>query len=141
MKIAICIGILLIGVQAKGYLTGYSRLYNSETKKSVDIVYDRHISEVQLTARDFQTLPVDEIKQQLYPTERRFLETVEIINASDDAEATAIVGETDGKDYRYGANLLSYLNSLVADRLHNLTYVDADMTRAKVRNGHEGSTA
>ncbi len=127
--------LLLIGMQAKGCVIGYARLYNPETKKSVDILYDKHQPERSLSDYDFQTLPVDEIKQQLYPTERHFLEAVEYIDVSDDAEATAIVGESNGSDHAWGGKFLGYLNSLVADRLQNITYVDADMIR---RNGQIG---
>ncbi len=123
--------LLLIGMQAKGYVVGYVRLYNPEMKKSVDIVYDKHVYE-DLTDHEMYTLSIDEIKQRLFPTERFFLEAVESIEQSDQAKSTALVCESHGKDVPGSHVFLGYLPSLVANRLRTIKYVDADMARTKL---------
>ncbi len=118
----------------QGYAVGYTRLYNATLKKSVDIVFDCHMWEKDLSPYEFRTLPVQEIKKRLYPTERHFLESVERIDSSKNASSTALVCETRGYDVRANVFLAHFIK-LLAQRLSVITYVDAD----KVRNSYKCS--
>ena len=128
--------LLVVGSgSVQGYAVGYTRLYNATLKKSVDIVFDAHMWEKDLSDYEFRTLPVQEIKKRLYPTERNFLETVERIDSSKNASSTALVSETRGYDVKTNVFLAHFIK-LFSKRLDAITYVDAD----KVRHSHMNSS-
>ena len=122
---------VLVGGYAQAYVAGYARLYNPKLKKSVDVVYDLHISGW-LSDYEFQTLPINQVKDRLYPTERYFLEALERINSSDNASSTALVCESHGRDVVGSRVFLGHLNSLIANRFQNITYIDADTVRTAI---------
>ncbi len=137
MKRIVVLTLLLGCVQTKAYVVGFSRLYNPETKKSVDIVYDFHVEERNLTADDFEYKAVEYLKKHLYSSERRFLEAVEGLNDSEEAYTVAVIGESYGTS-GYKAMFIAHLNSLIADRLTSITYVDGDTARFRFLRGYRG---
>ncbi len=129
LTLIVCLSCSAYSMQA--YVYGYTRLYNADTKMTVDLLYDFHIPN-SLTPYAMETLPLNEVREYLYPTERYVLEALERLNTSNEAQDIALVWETCKGFACPETRFLGSAECLIANRLENLTFIDADQARPRL---------
>ena len=98
---------------------------------TVDLLYDFHVPN-SLSSHAMETLPLDDVKDYLFPTELYVLETLERLNTSNEAHTIALVWETCKGFSCPEARFLGSADRLIAKRLSNLVYIDADQARPRL---------
>ena len=112
-----------------GYVYGYNRLYNAATKTTIDLIFDVHFFEHNLTQEDMETLPVDMIKPKLYSSEQRFIEALEHLDESSQPGEIAFIGES-RSNHSYGfPYFINHLERLIAENISSISYIHADRWR------------
>jgi hypothetical protein len=113
----------------KAYVYGYTRFYRPDTQKTIDLVYDRHVSTENLSHDAMHNYLCDEIKQGLYRSEKVLVDSLEHLNQVHPHDTTVIWEHAGPQFYPKEVHLLSYPDRLVIGRLRNLKFVSSDTWR------------
>jgi hypothetical protein len=134
------LGLSLLGGSISAYVVGYERLYNPQTNVIVDILHDAHLPEHILLGRNVEEWPFSLVKSELYQTEQRVLDALELLNRNTPGMVDVIW--EDGN--RYDRRLFELINlnffekklqfisgceCLVRRQFCNLNVISSDMCR------------
>ena len=73
-------GLVVFSSSVYSYVGGLDHLYNPHTNTVIDILYDYHEPQVNLSAFDMATLPFNYLKPKLFQTEQRVLDAFDVLN-------------------------------------------------------------
>jgi hypothetical protein len=130
MKYIIMVSLLLLGGSVYPFVRGYERLYNPQTNVIIDILYDTHMPERTLSARDMDRLSFSQIKRQLFQTEQRVLDALDLINRRA-PEMVDVIWEDGLRDsLALSTVFLNCSQKLVRNQFRNLNVIASDTCRA-----------
>ena len=109
-------------------LCGFDRLYNPYNNTIIDLLSDSHARQDALSSDDMHELPFYEIEQLLYPTERRFLQALRVLNTQN-YPSVAVVWVQDAYD-NADDQFIGFSGKLVQDRFEKLKFYGSDQCRA-----------
>ena len=108
-------------------ISGYTRLYNPFNRTTIDILYDDHIPQTHLTLRDMKRASVLSIEKRLEQSERRFLQSLRVINKRPKG-SVALVWEQ-GINTDAHTEFIGHSHRLVKNQFKNIRYVASDISR------------
>lgn len=121
--------ILLLSLSSSlaAYVEGYDRFIAPQTGKVIDLLHDAHVPEKRLSRRDFKHKSCSYIEKRLYPSEKRFMQALHVIN--ENAPNKCDVVWEQGKHEGYEKVFIANAKRLVDEQLLHIHLIRADFSR------------